>query len=344
MQSSITPKVSVIIPVYNGIKNGLENCLISLDQQTYTNLEILVVDDCSQDSSATFVEEFALNSCKHIQLFKHKKNTGLSSSWNDGITKSNGNFVLLIQQDCSLAENNTLEMGIKEIIERDLGILMGVPVYDSQAVNYFQEIFEFRTSRLLDATNQNFFSANKCDLVRRGDLQKIGEFTTKLSQIGQDWKFALRANELGVPIGVSKVFSYRNQMVGEDSFGKILKKEYHYSKQLAKILINAGVSTKIVGSGTIGQTNFKNRLFNIMFPLFFDISIIAWIFIGGLSLLFLSMAILFIWGLYGSALFFLRVGKEYQSLKHALVYLFVSFALDEVYLSGALIGIFHIAE
>ena len=88
--------VSVIIPVYN-VADYIYRCLWSVTNQTYTNLEIIVVDDGSTDSSGEICDEFAKNDDR-IKVI-HKKNGGLSDARNVGIENCRGEFVSLIDGD-----------------------------------------------------------------------------------------------------------------------------------------------------------------------------------------------------------------------------------------------------
>ena len=76
--------VSVIINVYN-CKEYLPTSLESVRQQTYKNLEVILVDDASTDGSGEFCDEF----CKQDERFRvihHEKNTGVSGPRNTGLT------------------------------------------------------------------------------------------------------------------------------------------------------------------------------------------------------------------------------------------------------------------
>ena len=79
--------LSVIIPVYN-IEDCLERCVESVRQQTWKNLEILLVDDGSTDSSGTICDRYAREDAR-IRVF-HKPNGGSSSARNLGIANAAG--------------------------------------------------------------------------------------------------------------------------------------------------------------------------------------------------------------------------------------------------------------
>ena len=91
-----TPLVSIVVPIYN-TENYLEKCINSLTQQSYSNIEIIAVDDGSPDGSGRKIEKLA-KSDEKIRVF-HKENGGLSSARNYGIKKAKGEFICLVDSD-----------------------------------------------------------------------------------------------------------------------------------------------------------------------------------------------------------------------------------------------------
>lgn len=88
--------VSVIIPIYN-VEPYLEMCIDSVVKQTYTNLEIILVDDGSTDGSSTIAERYG-EADKRIRII-HQMNMGLSAARNVGIRHSTGRYVYLLDSD-----------------------------------------------------------------------------------------------------------------------------------------------------------------------------------------------------------------------------------------------------
>ncbi|WP_305084272.1 glycosyltransferase family 2 protein [uncultured Faecalibaculum sp.] len=88
--------ISVIIPVYN-VENYLEECLLSVKNQSYQNLEIILVNDGSTDASPEICKEFA-KSDNRIRLI-NKVNGGLSDARNVGITTSTGEWITFVDSD-----------------------------------------------------------------------------------------------------------------------------------------------------------------------------------------------------------------------------------------------------
>ena len=109
-----TPLVSVIVPVYN-VAPYLEQCLDSIVNQTYRNLEIILVDDGSTDESGAICDRYTEQDGR-IQVV-HKENGGLSSARNVGLDKMTGEWVLFVDSD-DWIELNTLEFLFEQKNER----------------------------------------------------------------------------------------------------------------------------------------------------------------------------------------------------------------------------------
>lgn len=108
--------VSVIVPVYN-VKNYIEKCINSIINQTYRNLEIILVDDGSKDGSGVICDIYSKKDSR-IKVV-HKKNKGLSSARNVGLKNSHGNFCLFVDGDDYISPTMVKTM-VKKIGNSDL--------------------------------------------------------------------------------------------------------------------------------------------------------------------------------------------------------------------------------
>lgn len=98
--------ISVIVPVYN-VEKYLDECLTSIIQQTYRNVEIILVNDGSTDSSREICEKYLAKDTR-VHLYS-KDNGGLSSARNYGLDKANGQFVIFVDSDDFWTDNSTLD-------------------------------------------------------------------------------------------------------------------------------------------------------------------------------------------------------------------------------------------
>jgi glycosyltransferase involved in cell wall biosynthesis len=93
-------KVSIIIPVYN-VEPYMERCLLSALNQTYDNIEIILVDDCGQDNSIEVAKRVVKGHRKgdKVRVLKHQHNRGLSAARNTGTYASTGEFIYYLDSD-----------------------------------------------------------------------------------------------------------------------------------------------------------------------------------------------------------------------------------------------------
>lgn len=98
-------KVSVIIPVYN-VAEYVEQCAYSVITQTFKNIQIILVDDGSDDASVKLCDDIAASDSRVTVI--HKPNGGLSSARNAGIEKADGDYLLLLDGDDQL-ESDAVE-------------------------------------------------------------------------------------------------------------------------------------------------------------------------------------------------------------------------------------------
>lgn len=96
MEQNNTPLISIIVPVYNTEKY-LDQCIQSVLAQTYTNWELLLIDDGSTDSSGAICDKYAAED-KRIRVF-HKENGGVSSARNLGLDNAKGEWITFVDSD-----------------------------------------------------------------------------------------------------------------------------------------------------------------------------------------------------------------------------------------------------
>ena len=98
----MNPLVSIVVPVYN-VEKYLKKCIDSLIDQTYQNIEILLVDDGSTDSSGKICDDYAKR-YSFVYSF-HKANSGLGFTRNYGLERINGEYVTFIDSDDYLGKD-----------------------------------------------------------------------------------------------------------------------------------------------------------------------------------------------------------------------------------------------
>ena len=114
-------KISIIVPVYNA-ENYLRRCIDSILEQTYTNFELLLINDGSTDGIAKILEEVK-ESDSRIRVV-HKKNEGVSATRNLGLKLVTGDYITFIDSD-DFVDKLYLEVLYKSLTENDADIASG---------------------------------------------------------------------------------------------------------------------------------------------------------------------------------------------------------------------------
>lgn len=156
MESEI--KVSVIVPIYNAEK-FIHKCINSLINQTYKDLEILLIDDGSTDNSYILCKEYSQKD-KRVRLI-HKENGGVSIARNYGIEKACGDFIMFVDSDDWL-EADACEKLVNNAVSRNADIVF---------CNYcVKQIEGDKTKSTLKDHNHG-----NCEIIGQHEILKLAE-------------------------------------------------------------------------------------------------------------------------------------------------------------------------
>ena len=92
----MNPEISIIVPVYN-VEKYLKRCIDSILNQSFTNFELILVDDGSTDNSGKIIDEYAIKD-ERIKVI-HKENGGQGSARNRGLDIAKGNYIGFVDSD-----------------------------------------------------------------------------------------------------------------------------------------------------------------------------------------------------------------------------------------------------
>lgn len=162
----MNPLVSIIVPIYR-VEYYIEKCILSVLNQTYDNIEIILVDDYGGDKSIDIAKEiikfnnFRDRSVKYIY---HEKNKGLSSARNDGLKEASGEYVYFLDSDDYII-NDCIEKMVSLIeqnpsIQMVMGSIMPEPKEES-ALLYYDLSYRNLPSAYMDniSIRKKFFDA-----------------------------------------------------------------------------------------------------------------------------------------------------------------------------------------
>lgn len=188
----MTEKITVIVPVYN-VENYLNKCLDSLINQTYKNLEIIVINDGSTDNSGIICQEYAQKDNRIIYI--EKENGGQSEARNMGLNRMTGSYVTFVDSD-DWVELDYVEVLYNKLIEYQADIAVGnyYSYNEQEGIFYFHIFGNSYYEKVYDNVSifENFYESEhmknfalicvggklyKSDLFRelRFEVGKLGE-------------------------------------------------------------------------------------------------------------------------------------------------------------------------
>ncbi len=151
-------KVSILIPVYNREKY-ISRCIFSALNQTYKNIEIIVVDNCSSDSTWDICKEMASQDCR-IKIYQNQTNIGPVRNWIRCSELATGEYCKILFSDDEL-DNRCISQMLPKILSHDTGL-----VYST--VNIGPTVYEFNSVYDPKSHNNYIKSKDFISLVLRG--------------------------------------------------------------------------------------------------------------------------------------------------------------------------------
>lgn len=127
-------KISIIIPMYN-VAKYLDNCISSVINQTYENIEVILIDDGSPDESGDIADKWAQKD-ERIKVV-HKTNGGLSDARNVGIDHATGNYIMFIDSD-DIVDTRICQhlLEVCKMNNSDIAICDAYHIFDNNELNF----------------------------------------------------------------------------------------------------------------------------------------------------------------------------------------------------------------
>lgn len=208
--------VSVIVPTKNS-SSTLEACLQSIKNQTYKDIELIVVDNFSTDNTPGIAEKYA---DKFLQIGPER-----SAQRNYGVEHSKGELVAIIDSDMELS-NKVVEECVEVYLKnKNMGGII-VPE-ESFGIDFWTQCKKLERSYYVGVHWMEAARVFKKDIY-----QKLGGYNTDLVS-GEDWDLSQRASPLG-KIERTKSFIFHNE--GKLSLYKTLKKKFYYASRFSKYI------------------------------------------------------------------------------------------------------------
>lgn len=225
-----TPLISIIIPYYN-CKDYIEETLQSIENQTYSNYEIILVNDGSDEANTTFIEK--LLETKPNVKYIYQENKGVSFARNNGGFQAKGEYILFLDADDLLHKTH---------LQKTVDILQSNP--NCKLVYTKAKFFEAQTGEWELPPYQNFQNLLNSNIIyvtalhRYSDFITLNGFDENLST-HEDWDYWIRLlKDGGEVICLDEIlFSYRKRNNDNSLTNHLINNPLELQKDWQKIYI-----------------------------------------------------------------------------------------------------------
>lgn len=260
-----TPLVTIGIPTYNRAER-LEHCLQRVLLQTYSNLEILISDNCSPDLAVKLVGEQYAFKDERIHYFRQDTNIGIEPNFNYVLSKGNGEYFMWMADDDHF-DNEYIERCV-QFLEADKSYVhvSGTPKYYSEAVYIFTEksmtlSHKFGIARLFSflwnvKKNGIFYGVYRREHIKNLNLKHV---------VAGDICFIAQVTQLGKMKMLPELFYHRSADGGTADRKSIIRL-YGYNS-LRKIFLEPYIAYTISRYSMLPQASFAGKL--MLMPIIF---------------------------------------------------------------------------
>jgi glycosyltransferase involved in cell wall biosynthesis len=194
------PLVSVIALCFSHAKFVVE-CLESIRAQTYKSVQLIIMDDCSTDNSATIIEQWISTTNTSCEFVKHAVNRGICATLNEALTLASGKYVSMVAtDDVWMPDKLMRHVAEMEALPKEVAVLYGDAYQIDEAGTQLPELFiEWHKkkvpteTRIFGALLQGNFIPAMTPLIRRSMLVEAGPYDERLCY--EDFDMWLRLSQ-----------------------------------------------------------------------------------------------------------------------------------------------------
>jgi GT2 family glycosyltransferase/peptidoglycan hydrolase CwlO-like protein len=243
IKNNLNPMIDIIVPVYNHGKY-LQQCIESAINQTYEDINLLIVDDCSTDPLVFKILEKYKDHPK-IKMYFHHKNQGISKTLNDAIIRASGDYLAFLDCDDLLVPN-----AIEKVVgfvrnNRDVYFIYS----DRININENGEVVEYVSfkNRGTDAKKELLkgMYTSHLKVIKKECFLKVGLFSHEYD-FAQDYDLSLRISEK-FNFGYINDSLYKHRVHKNQVTQKNLKKQ----ENIAKLIKNAAIQRRTILDGKL---------------------------------------------------------------------------------------------
>jgi glycosyltransferase involved in cell wall biosynthesis len=167
----------------------------SVLEQTYPNVELIVIDDKSSDNSVSVIKDL-LKDYPHIKFIQHSENKGNCKSFNEGWRLASGEFFIDLAADDALPKNR-IEIGVKEFSNRGdaYGVQCGDAAYideEGGMLGLHSSLFDSNEGDIYADLIERYFVSSASLMIRKEVLEKLNGFDESLAY--EDFDFLIRSS------------------------------------------------------------------------------------------------------------------------------------------------------
>lgn len=209
--------VSIIVPVYNA-ERFLDDTIKCVLDQTYTNWELILVNDCSKDNSVDVIKKYAKKD-KRIKLINNEVNSRAAVSRNNGIKEASGKYLCYIDAD-DLWEKDKLEKQVNFMKEKDCAFsFTGYEFADSNGVPNGKKVFIPEKLNYRQALKNTTI----CTITVMFDMEKLTKEDIYMPNVRSEdtatwWKIL---KKIDYAYGLNEILSYYRRGISSSSSNKI---------------------------------------------------------------------------------------------------------------------------
>ncbi|MFV0438926.1 MAG: glycosyltransferase family 2 protein [Desulfopila sp.] len=263
--------ISVILPTFNR-ESTIRRAIYSVLKQTYSNFELLIIDDGSSDNTEHIVASLDDNRIKYI---RHKTNRGAAAARNTGIQLSTGKFIAFQDSDDEwMCDKLEKQMAVMKTAKEDTGVIYSsyIKIHEKQVLLLPKPNQRSASKNIFEKLLRGNFIGLPSVLIKKECFLNAGTFDETLLRL-QDWELFIRLSQnytflyIDEPLFIS---FYSNRSISSNnelfppSFAKILSKHSNifekYPKILSKCYLTIGLKYCGIDNLQSGINYFKMSL------------------------------------------------------------------------------------
>ncbi|TCH64087.1 glycosyltransferase [Acinetobacter sp. ANC 4862] len=233
LEKNNQPLVSIVIPCYNH-EQFVQDCIQSVIDQTYENIELIIIDDGSKDNSVLKIQEMVekcQNRFKRFE-FRYRPNKGLSATLNEAIDWCCGKYFSAIASDDMLLEEKTkTQLDYMEDHSSSVAVFGGVHIINNENKVIRTIIDEQKKYTFNEILMHQHNLPAPTAFIQRESLIRVGKYDPEIRI--EDWYMWLKISKIGEIVYLPKAFSYYR-----DHLDNTTKKSNIMSVERFKVISN----------------------------------------------------------------------------------------------------------